>query len=309
MSKRVSIITPDELAAEGAATAEAVTPSSRRSSATSVRAKNSKSSLKVMPSADVKTKSETKLKSEHDTNANTESALVKLSMTDLFSDGCERYKKDCCCCHCVAVRKALRQAAYLQTPEGKERTQLKMHLKSFFMDINAMTHVRRTIEARLHGNKEPTPSPTKSFPITITDVEPIDEHCMSIDWYLHDDSMVTHYEIYVDNRRRKRIFNPLVTSTVLLDVDMKRSHKIRMRAMPKKCASSNTDPMDKLVRDVCCGGLNNILDSDYFCQCANKSKMEKIKVHYKRNSCQVLVDFWKDSEFFYIPSLLSVDQL
>lgn len=307
MSKRVSIVLPD---APGIPT-RSRSPSGSKSSSRRSSTASAKSALKS-PRGSTAGKSlsapepepEPKPAPEPEPKApaeSSESALVKLSMTDLFSDGCERYTKDCCCCHCIAVRRALRQAAFLKTPEGKQRLELKMHLKNLLMDINSITATRDTIQNRLHGTKEYPPPATKSFPITITHVAPISSSCMSIEWYLHDDSNIVHYEIYVDNARRKRVFNPQLTSTVVLDVDMKRTHKIRMRAVPRKCLGARANPIDRLVRDVCCGGLDRILEADYFCDCAKKNELEKIKENYKKNSCQKLVDFWKDSEFLYIP--------
>ncbi|XP_017868956.1 PREDICTED: uncharacterized protein LOC108617626 [Drosophila arizonae] len=293
MSRRVSIVLPGDMEP----------PRPRTSSASRVTGSprdSRRSSLKSL-SGTPKNSPAKKNAGTRDADEPEDNVIGKLSMTDLFPDGCERYKKDCCCCHCIEVRRALRQAAYLRSPEGKRRLQLKMQMKDFLLDISAITATKQRMDNLLHGTKQYPPPATRSFPISIVNVAPISGNCMSIEWYQHDDSYVSHYEIYVDEVRVKRIFDPQIKATVVLDVDMKRTHKIRMKAVPRKCLGSKANRVDKLVRDVCCGKLSKILEADYFCDCAKKSEMEKVKERYAENTCQVLVDFWKDSEFLYIP--------
>lgn len=230
-----------------------------------------------------------------------EEVVVKFSMTDLFPDGCDRYNKDCCCCHCYAVKRALRHAAFLCSPEGKRRRQMKLQMKDFFMDINAITATHQRVNNMLNGTRQYPPPATRSFPISIVHVTPMTKDSMFIEWYQHDDAYVTHYEIYVDDSLVKRIFCPDITSTVVLDVNMKSTHHIRMKAVPRKGLGSKASRIDKLVRDVCCGKLSKVLEADYFCECAKKSQLDKAKEQYSSNSCQMLVDFWKDSEFIYVP--------
>ncbi|KAH8391508.1 hypothetical protein KR215_005964 [Drosophila sulfurigaster] len=295
MSRRVSIATPEETT---------VSNSSRPS--TSSKARASKSPTATPPksprASEGDAQSAAKAAAETKTDATDESAAAKSAQDDKpFSDDCERYKEDCCCCHCVAVRCAIKRAAFLRTPEGKRRLEMKMHMKSFFMDINAMTYARCRIENQLDETKESLPSPHDGFPASITKVKRIDVRCLSVDWYIHDLDHVDHYEIFVDNKRMKSIYNPRLKCTILLDVNARTSHKILLKAQPMKGATSDPSPIDLLIRDVCCGNMENLLKGDYFCQCGKQTEMEKIEKEYKKNKCQTLVDFWKPSEFLYTP--------
>ncbi|XP_034477393.1 uncharacterized protein LOC117783931 [Drosophila innubila] len=289
MSKRVSIATPEEMGEEQRATISSKSP-------TASPPKSPRMSSASPPESQAKAADETK--------ATSDSALVKSNTeeeVEPFSDDCERYQKDCCCCHCVAVRCALKRAAFLRTPEGKRRLEMKMHMKSFFMDINALTYARRRIDNQLDDSQDSMPSSRDGYPASITKVKRIDSRCLSVDWFIHDVDYVDHYEIFVDNRRHKSVFNPHLTCTILLDVNAKTSHKILMKALPRKGSGSNPNPIDQLVCDVCCGRMDRVLKGDYFCQCDKQTEMGRIKKKYEKNNCQTLVDFWKPSEFFYTP--------
>ncbi|KAH8298421.1 hypothetical protein KR044_002443 [Drosophila immigrans] len=286
--KRVSIASPDEVEASNSARGSMA---SQRPTAT----------LPNSPgTSEGDAQSAAKAPSEIKTELTDESEVVKSTQDDKpFSDDCERYKQDCCCCHCVAVRCAIKRAAFLRTPEGKKRLEMKMHMKSFIMDINALTHARCRIENQLDSSKESLPSPHDGYPVSITKVKRIDARCLSVDWYIHDEDYVDHYEIYVDKNLMKRVLNPKLKCTIVLDVNARTAHKILMKALPKKVADSDPNPIDLLIRDVCCGNMANL--SDYFCKCGKQTEMEKIEKDYKKNKCQTLVDFWKPSEFLYTP--------
>ncbi|KAH8413641.1 hypothetical protein KR222_002540 [Zaprionus bogoriensis] len=236
-------------------------------------------------------------KAANEPNPSSESALVRAQPAEPVNpfpdDGCERYKEDCCCCHCVAVRCALKRAAFLRTPEGQRRLELKLHMKNFLMDINAMAHVRKIIEARLHDYEEPFPSPHASFPMSITKVSRIDRHCLSIEWFNHEDSdnSIDYYEIYVDKRRHKRIFNPKLTRSVLLDVDARRQHNILMRAVAKMGRGVCISPADLIIKEYCNGNMDQVFNGDPLCSCGKQNRSRRMS----------LVEFWKPSEFLYMP--------
>ncbi|XP_017838825.1 uncharacterized protein LOC108597040 [Drosophila busckii] len=231
------------------------------------------------------------------------SALVKASKTgegevETYSEECKRFDAKCPCCHCVAMRDALKRVAFLKTDEGQRRLQMKQHFKSFILDMNAMTHVRKQIECKLLGKQKPDSH--TSFPVSITSVERIDGNCMCLNWFVHDETDVAHYEIYVDKRLRKRVFNPKQTSTVVLDVNMKQQHRICLKAVPIKGLGRHGDPIDKIIAEVCSRRMNNTLKGEVFCHCVKK--LDKVKQRYKsRNKCDA-VDFWKVSTYIYIPA-------
>ncbi|KAM8713783.1 hypothetical protein ACLKA7_014020 [Drosophila subpalustris] len=296
MSKRVSIAEPEEMAGRSSARSS--------KSPTASPPKSPRASTESPPETQEKAADETTTKASEDSaliKSNTDNTEGEEGDKETFSDDCERYQKDCCCCHCVAVRCALKRAAFLRTPEGRKRLEMKMHMKSFFMDINALTYARGRIENQLDGSKSSLPSSRDGYPVSITKVKRIDSRCLSVDWFIHDVDYVDHYEIFVDNRRHKSVFNPRLSCTILLDVNARTSHKILMRALPRKLSGSNPNPIDQLVCDVCCGRMDKVLKGDYFCQCAQQTEMQRIQKKYKKNNCQTLVDFWKPSEFLYTP--------
>ncbi|KAH8355018.1 hypothetical protein KR093_004020 [Drosophila rubida] len=298
MSKRVSIATPESGSARASTSSKG-----RASKVKSPTATPPKSPRASEGSTTDKAPSEPKIESATDQSAVVKSSQDEKTPSDFepFSDDCERYKEDCCCCHCVAVRCAIKRAEFLRTPEGKKRLEIKRHMQSFFMDINALTCAKQRIDNQLDDSKPSLPSPLDGYPVSITKVQRIDARCLSIEWHIHDLDYVDHYAIYVDGKRLKRVFDPKLNSTILLDVNARTSHKILLKALPRKGQGSDADPVDLLIRDVCCGNMEKLLKGDYFCQCGKQTEMEKIEKDYKKNKCQTLVDFWKPSDFLYTP--------
>ncbi|XP_030375497.1 uncharacterized protein LOC115624794 [Scaptodrosophila lebanonensis] len=322
MSKRVSIILPGEevkfalVSAEGSSARNSANGSSIKSPLRSSLKGSSIKDGSPRGSTSTIAKETTNRGSREDVSAKDESsklassALVpssdsacpeetSFSLPD-DSDGCQRYDKTCSCCHCVEMRHAHKRVAFLRTPEGKRRLEMKMCAKNLFMDICAMAHVRNYILNRLHGTKELHPSPRVSYPVSISNVERLDSNSLIVDWYVHDPENVRHYDIYVEGRLAKRIYSPDQTTTIILDVDVRQTQRLRMRAVPFKGGRTCSNIIDTIVREVCCVGMENIMKGGYFCECL-KSR-DAVKQFYKKNSCKSMVDFWKDSEFLYMPA-------
>lgn len=245
---------------------------------------------------------------------------IKFDPEKPFSDDCERFQQECPCCHCVAVRSAIKKATYFVTPEGQKRLQMKRDVKNFFMDINAMSRVRWGIQAKLYGTKEPYPCPLTAFPIGITSVRRVDDRCLAISWYVHDDDSVGHYEILIDGKLKKRIYNPQQTSAILLDVVACCPHKIIMRTFPRN--DINLSESDALIKILCLFGMNKVLNickptastpagTKKKCLCEEMNTVEeeepveeekpKGEQNSKQNARQNLMEFWKPSEYIYMP--------
>lgn len=284
----------------GSLTKKASTTGSDKIRSSEVSTGSKKAKENVEGSTESKTTSVVKVEDECQKKNN--ARVIKFDPEKPFSDDCVRFKECCPCCHCKAVRCAIRKASFYLTPQGQRQLEAKRDMKNFFMDINAMSEVRWRIEAKLHGTKDPFPSSQLGFPICITEVKRLDKMCLYLTWYIHDYDNIGHYEICVDGRRKKIVHNPQQTKTILMDVNATCNHTIIMRALPK------VDPKraqgERLVQILCCeGGLQH----------AFSCKEDPLKVALpcgagRDEERKNLLEFWKPCEFFYIPQCKCQDE-
>lgn len=267
-----------------------------RSSEASTGSKKAKEN--VQKSTESKTTSVIKVEDECQKN---NARVIKFDPEKPFSDDCVRFKECCPCCHCTAVRCAIRKASFYLTPQGQRHLEAKRDMKNFFMDINAMSEVRWGIEAKLYGTKDPFPSSQLGFPICITEVKRLDKMCLCLTWYIHDYDNIGHYEICVDGRRKKIVHNPQQTKTILVDVNATCNHTIIMRAVPK--VNPKTAQGERLVQILCCeGGLQHAFS------CKEDPLKEAQHCGAGRDERKNLMEFWKPCEFFYIPQCKCQDE-
>lgn len=227
--------------------------------------------------------------------------VIKFDPEKPFSDDCVRFKECCPCCHCAAVRCAIKKASFYLTPQGQRQLQAQRDMKNFFMDINAMSEVRWRIEAKLHGRKDPFPSPQKGFPICLTEVKRLDKMCLCLTWYIHDNDNIKHYEICVDGRHKKIVHDPQQTKTILVDVNATCNHKIIMRAVPK--TGGKSAQADRLVQILCCeGGLQHAFS------CKEDPSKQAQDCGPGKDERKNLLEFWRPSQFFYMPQCKCQDE-
>ncbi|XP_068146768.1 uncharacterized protein [Drosophila tropicalis] len=215
------------------------------------------------------------------------------------STDCAKFDKNCDCCHCSHMRQAEKQAEFLKSPEGQRRQEMKLMAKNFFMDLCAMSQMRKQILNELHGTKQKHPSSRVSYPVSLTNASILDSNSLAIKWFVHDHSDIDYYAIYVDDKLAKRVYNVKSKGTILIDLNPHEMHHLRISAVPHKGRGSKADPMDKMVKELCAGKMDNLRNGEYSCNCDNPTKATK--AFYKKNHCKSLIDFWHDSEFLYMP--------
>ncbi|XP_026841462.1 uncharacterized protein LOC6601582 [Drosophila persimilis] len=276
-----------------------VLPKSSRKSLARVRRRSSSNSRRNLPSfAFALVSADETINSQEEAEPKTpKDTTDPSSATKGISEpppSCATYDERCCCCHCVHMRRAVKQAEFLASDEGKRRLEMKMAAKDFFLDINAMSIVRERILCDLHGIGPKQPSPRVSYPLAITDARRMDAGSLALEWFVHDYSDIDHYEIYADNVLRRSIYNPQTIKTILLDIDVSTPHKLRMRPIPVQGRGTGARPEDKLVLQLREGGLDGVT-AGTLCDCLKPKKTPNWE-------CKSLVDFWTDSEFLYLPA-------
>ncbi|XP_022230796.2 uncharacterized protein LOC111079800 [Drosophila obscura] len=285
---------------------EVLAKSSRRSLA-SVGSRSSSKSRQLLPefafalvSADgsIKTPSKGTLDPSSASKGTLDPSSASKGTSEPPSSGAT-YDERCSCCHCVHMRHAVKQAEFLASDEGKCRQQLKLAAKNFFLDICAMSAVRERILNDLHGTGPQRPSPRISYPLAITSARRMDKRSLALEWFVHDYTDIAHYEIYVDNVLCRSIYNPRTLSTVLLDINVSKPHKLRMRPIPVQGRAPGAKPEDKMVQQLREVGLASAT-TDTLCQCLKQQEQQQQQ--QERRKCKSMLDFWTDSEYLYLPA-------
>ncbi|KAH8308789.1 hypothetical protein KR059_001783 [Drosophila kikkawai] len=205
---------------------------------------------------------------------------------------CVTYQEECKCHHCQDMRRAVRRVEYFQSPEGQKRMESKLLAKNFFMDLCALSKVRKEIQADLYGTRK-HPSSRVSYPVSICGACRLDGGSLTLNWFTHDLDCVDHFEFFVDDKRSKSVFNKRATSTVLIDVNASTEHRLKMRAVPVRGCGPQDSPVDKLMSEVAAGHMRNVRQGQLFASC-----LKFLDAQPQRS----LVDFWTDSEFLYLPT-------
>ncbi|KAH8254846.1 hypothetical protein KR032_012460 [Drosophila birchii] len=207
------------------------------------------------------------------------------------SSTCRTYQEECKCHHCQDMRRALKRVEFFQSPEGQKRMEAKLLAKNFFMDLCALSKVREEIQATLHGTRRHPPARV-SYPVCICGASRLDGGSLTVNWFVHDLDCVDHFDFFVDDRKSKSVFNKRLTSTVLIDVNAKTSHRLKMRAVPVRGNGAEASPVDKLMSEVAAGHMRNVRQGQLFAKC-----LKFLDAEPQRS----LVDYWTDSEFLYMP--------
>ncbi|XP_017092330.2 serine-rich adhesin for platelets [Drosophila bipectinata] len=206
---------------------------------------------------------------------------------------CETYKEGCNCHHCQDMRRAVKRAEYFNSPQGQKQLEAKLLAKNFFMDICAMSIVRAQIQDDLYGTRKCPPARV-SYPVCICGANRLDAGSLSLNWFTHDLNSVDHFDFYVDDVPSRSVYNLQAKCTVLVDVDAKKIHKLRMRAVPVRGSGAQATPVDKLMSEVIAGHMRNVTQGKLFARC-----LKHLDTQVPQPS---LVDFWTDSEFLYMPA-------
>ncbi|XP_037728439.1 uncharacterized protein LOC119559416 isoform X2 [Drosophila subpulchrella] len=208
------------------------------------------------------------------------------------STSCRTYQEQCNCHHCQDMRRAVRRADFFQSPEGQRRLEAKLLAKNFFMDLCALTAVRRQIVAELHGARR-RPSSRVSYPVSIYGAARLDGGSLSLQWLTHDLDSVDHFDIFVDDVPSRSVYNRLATRTVLVDVDAAETHRLRMRAVPERGSGGPDSSVEKFMSEVAAGHMRHVRQGQLFARC-----FEHLDALPQQRT---VVDFWRDSEFLYMP--------
>lgn len=208
------------------------------------------------------------------------------------STSCRTYQEQCNCHHCQDMRRAVRRADFFQSPEGQRRLEAKLLAKNFFMDLCALAAVRRQIVAEMHGARR-HPSSRVSFPVSIYGAARLDGGSLSLQWLTHDLDSVDHFDIFVDDVPSRSVYNRLATCTVLVDVDAAETHRLRMRAVPERGSGGLDSSVEKFMSEVAAGHMRHVRQGQLFARC-----FEHLDALPQQRT---VVDFWRDSEFLYMP--------
>ncbi|XP_016966612.1 uncharacterized protein LOC108035471 [Drosophila biarmipes] len=212
------------------------------------------------------------------------------------STSCRTYQAQCSCHHCQDMRRAVRKADFYQSPEGQRRLEAKLLSKNFFMDLCALAAVRRQVVAELHGVRR-HPSSRVSFPVSICGAARLDVGSLLLQWFTHDLDRVDHFDIFVDDVPNRSVYNRLATRTVLVDVDAAKTHRLRMRAVPVRGSAGQDSAVEMFMSAVAAGHMRHVRQGQLFTRC-----FEHLNALPQQRT---LVDFWKDSEFLYLPTVAS----
>ncbi|KAH8285013.1 hypothetical protein KR054_003937 [Drosophila jambulina] len=208
------------------------------------------------------------------------------------SSTCRTFQEECKCHHCQDMRRALKKLEYFQSPEGQKRMESKLLAKNFFMDLCAMSEVRKEIQADLYGTRTHPPARV-SYPVSICGASRLDGGSLTLNWFVHDLECIDHFDFFVDGKRSKSLFNTKATSTVLIDVKTSSAHRLMMRAVPVRGYGAQSSPVDKLMSEVAAGHMRNVRQGQLFAKC-----LQFLDAEPQRS----LVDYWTDSEFLYMPA-------
>lgn len=206
---------------------------------------------------------------------------------------CRTYQEHCCCHHCQDMRRAVKRVEYFQSPQGQKQMEAKLLAKNFFMDLCALSEVRKQIRADLHGTRRHPPARV-SYPVSICGATRLDGGSLTLNWFTHDLDCVDHFDFFVDDKKSRSVFNPRATSTVLIDVNASQPHRLRMRAVPVRGCGAQASPVDKLMSEVAAGHMRHVRQGKLFASC-----LKRLDAQPQQRS---LVDFWTDSEFLYMPT-------
>ncbi|XP_017003387.2 uncharacterized protein [Drosophila takahashii] len=209
------------------------------------------------------------------------------------STSCRTYEEECKCHHCQDMRRAVKRVEFFQSPEGQKRLEAKLLAKNFFMDLCALSAVRGQIKADLHGKRR-HPSARLSYPVSICGATRLDGGSLSLKWFTHDLDSVDHFEIFVDNKPSRSVYNRQATSTVLVDVDATSTHKLRLKAVPQRGSAGRDSSVDRFMSEVAAGHMRHVRQGELFARC-----LEHLDSLPQQRT---LVDFWRDSEFLYLPT-------
>ncbi|KAH8410253.1 hypothetical protein KR009_010080 [Drosophila setifemur] len=209
------------------------------------------------------------------------------------STNCQTYQEDCKCHHCQDMRCAVKRVEYFQSPKGQHQMEAKLLAKNFFMDLSALTMVRKQIQADLHGTRRYPPARI-SFPVSICGANRLDAGSLSLDWFTHDLDNVDHFEFFVDDVPSRTVYNLKATSTVLIDVDARETHRLKMRAVPVRGCCAEASAVDKFMAEVAAGHMKHVRQGDLFACC--------LKVLDSEPQHQSVESFWTASEYLYMPT-------
>ncbi|XP_017051472.2 LOW QUALITY PROTEIN: nucleolar and coiled-body phosphoprotein 1 [Drosophila ficusphila] len=209
------------------------------------------------------------------------------------SSACVTYQEQCKCHHCLDMRRAVKRAKFFQSPEGQKQLEAKLLAKNFFMDLCALSEVRSRVHDDLHGIRR-RPSPRVSFPVSICGATRLDGGSLALQWFTHDLDSVDHFDFFVDGVPNRSVYNLRGSSTVLVDVDAAKSHKLLMRAVPARGASGRDSSVDRLMSEVAAGHMRHVRQGQLFAKCLQHLDA--------RPQPLTVVDFWTDSEFLYLPT-------
>ncbi|KAH8277888.1 hypothetical protein KR018_009638 [Drosophila ironensis] len=209
------------------------------------------------------------------------------------STSCPTFQEDCNCHHCQDMRRALKRVEYFQSPKGQRQLEAKLLSKNIFMDLYAMSQVRKQIKDDLYGKRSHAPARV-SYPVSICGANRLDAGSLSLTWFTHDLDGVDHYDVFVDDVPSRSVYNARATSTVLIDVDTRKTHRLLLRAVPVRGYGSQASPVDNFMSEVLAGHMKNVRKGNLFACC-----LRYMDTECKRHS---LVDYWTDSEFLYMPS-------
>ncbi|KAH8340044.1 hypothetical protein KR067_007149 [Drosophila pandora] len=227
---------------------------------------------------------------EGDPSQPTEGSSNPKSIED--GSSCQTYQEDCNCHHCQDMRRAVKRAEYFNSPQGQKQLEAKLLAKNFFMDISTMSIVRAQIQDDLYGTRKCPPARV-SYPVCICGANRLDAGSLSLNWFTHDLDSVDHFDFFVDDKPSRSVYNLHAKCTVLVDVDAKKMHKLRMRAVPVRGIGAQATPVDILMSDVVAGHMRNVRQGKLFDRC-----LKHLDTQVPQPS---LVDFWTDSEFLYMP--------
>ncbi|KAH8390261.1 hypothetical protein KR200_010690 [Drosophila serrata] len=205
---------------------------------------------------------------------------------------CRTFQEECNCHHCQDMRRAVKRVEYFQSPEGQKRMEAKLLAKNLFMDLCALSKVREEIQATLYGTQNHPPARV-SYPVCICGASRLDGGSLTLNWFTHDLECVDHFEFFVDDRPSKSVFNKRATTTVLIDVNASKAHRLMMRAVPVRGFGPQASPVDKLISEVAAGHMRNVQQGQLFPRC-----LKFLDAEPQRS----LVDYWTDSEFLYMPT-------
>ncbi|EDV59844.1 uncharacterized serine-rich protein C215.13 [Drosophila erecta] len=213
------------------------------------------------------------------------------------SSSCQTYQKHCNCHHCQDMRRAVKRADFFKSPEGQKRLQAKLLAKNFFMDLCALSEVRRQVQSNLHGTRR-HPSARHSYPVTICGATRLSAGSLSLQWITHDLDSVDHFDVFVDNVPSRSVYNRQATNTVLVDVNPAETHTLRLRAVPERGSRGQDASVEKFMSEVAAGHMRQVRQGQLFARC-----FAHLDARPQQRS---LVDFWTDSEFLYVPTRASL---